>query len=217
MLLGNVSPLFLFIYPISFILVHGGHSTVPADVVNLQTTALYGGDQEKVADELKLVNKAISNTNRSIPRATLAQPVLEHNIDNENGNGTTASGSSISSFPFNSDTFLFDLPEESSGGLPQGAFYMLNATCSENEDPTCIIDHNVTCVGDPLYCNLTYDEYMELLYDYIYPSVPEWILICSHAVVFVMGLVSIKPNGRNLSSIHTSSALHDSDNDDATV
>lgn len=67
---------------------------------------------------------------------------------------------------------------------------MLNATCNENEDPDCIIDHNITCVGDPLHCNLTYEEYLEMLYDYIYPSVPEWILICSHAVVFLMGLVS---------------------------
>ena len=74
--------------------------------------------------------------------------------------------------------------------LPPGVFYMLNATCKEHEDPECIIDHNITCVGDPVYCNLTYEEYMQLLYDYIYPSVPEWILICSHALVFIMGLVS---------------------------
>lgn len=65
-----------------------------------------------------------------------------------------------------------------------------NATCIEHEDPDCIIDHNITCVGDRQYCNLTYDEYMSLLYDYIYPTVPEWILIGSHSVVFVMGLVS---------------------------
>uniref|UniRef100_A0A1B0GME0 G-protein coupled receptors family 1 profile domain-containing protein n=1 Tax=Phlebotomus papatasi TaxID=29031 RepID=A0A1B0GME0_PHLPP len=63
-----------------------------------------------------------------------------------------------------------------------------NATCIEHEDPDCVIDHNITCVGDRTYCNLTYDEYMSLLYDYIYPTVPEWILIGSHSVVFVMGL-----------------------------
>uniref|UniRef100_A0A182PNZ8 G-protein coupled receptors family 1 profile domain-containing protein n=1 Tax=Anopheles epiroticus TaxID=199890 RepID=A0A182PNZ8_9DIPT len=53
----------------------------------------------------------------------------------------------------------------------------------------CFIDHNVTCVGDPDYCNLTYSEYRQLLMDYIYPSTGEWILIASHTVVFLMGLV----------------------------
>ncbi|KFB46962.1 AGAP004783-PA-like protein [Anopheles sinensis] len=54
----------------------------------------------------------------------------------------------------------------------------------------CFIDHNVTCVGDPDFCNLTYDEYRQLLMDYIYPSTGEWILIASHTVVFIMGLTS---------------------------
>ncbi|XP_049545190.1 neuropeptide SIFamide receptor-like isoform X3 [Anopheles darlingi] len=53
----------------------------------------------------------------------------------------------------------------------------------------CFIDHNVTCVGDPDFCNLTYGEYRQLLMDYIYPSTGEWILIASHTVVFIMGLV----------------------------
>ncbi|XP_052873283.1 neuropeptide SIFamide receptor-like [Anopheles cruzii] len=53
----------------------------------------------------------------------------------------------------------------------------------------CLIDHNVTCVGDPDFCNLTYGEYRQLLMDYIYPSTGEWILIASHTVVFIMGLV----------------------------
>jgi hypothetical protein len=62
-------------------------------------------------------------------------------------------------------------------------------TCSESGGD-CAIDHSQICVGDPLYCNLTKEEYVELLYDYIRPTVPEWILICSHLVVFLMGLVS---------------------------
>ncbi|XP_021705705.1 orexin receptor type 2 isoform X2 [Aedes aegypti] len=60
---------------------------------------------------------------------------------------------------------------------------------TEEYNENCFIDHNVTCVGDPLYCNLTYDEYRQLLMDYIYPSTAEWILIASHSVVFIMGLV----------------------------
>lgn len=62
-----------------------------------------------------------------------------------------------------------------------------NSSCMDDD----CINHNLTCVGEELYCNYTYDEYVEMLYDYIYPSVSEWILIFSHAVVFFMGLVSI--------------------------
>ncbi len=42
-----------------------------------------------------------------------------------------------------------------------------NSSCMDDE----CINHNLTCVGEELYCNYTYDEYVEMLYDYIYPSV----------------------------------------------
>ena len=61
--------------------------------------------------------------------------------------------------------------------------------CSESSGD-CAIDHTKVCVGEPEYCNLTRSEYEELLYDYISPTVPEWILIFSHICVFLMGLVS---------------------------
>lgn len=75
-----------------------------------------------------------------------------------------------------------------------------NATVEDNfssnqstcfDSVTCQIDHTKVCVGDPLYCNLTRDEYTELLNDYIAPTTTEWILIFSHSIVFLMGLVSI--------------------------
>ena len=65
--------------------------------------------------------------------------------------------------------------------------------CDDDEtsdDVNCIIDHNVICVGDREYCNHTYEEYRDMLLEYIYPSTGEWILIASHTVVFLMGLVS---------------------------
>lgn len=69
-------------------------------------------------------------------------------------------------------------------------FTQSTTTCSP-DDENCIISlHNSTCVGEEIYCNYTYEEYVDMLYDYIYPTVPEWILIFSHAVVFFMGLVS---------------------------
>ncbi|XP_038109359.1 orexin receptor type 2 isoform X2 [Culex quinquefasciatus] len=70
-----------------------------------------------------------------------------------------------------------------------GAAGAAGGTQDEQYYEHCFIDHNVTCVGDPLYCNLTYEEYRQLLLDYIYPSTAEWILIASHTVVFIMGLV----------------------------
>lgn len=42
-----------------------------------------------------------------------------------------------------------------------------NSSCMDDD----CINHNLTCVGEALYCNYTYDEYVEMLYDYIYPSV----------------------------------------------
>lgn len=60
----------------------------------------------------------------------------------------------------------------------------------EEEGISCTIDHSVVCVGKEEFCNITQDEYMEMLYLYIRPTPSEWILIISHLVVFVMGLVS---------------------------
>lgn len=65
-----------------------------------------------------------------------------------------------------------------------------DSVCNEISND-CQIDHNIVCVGDPAYCNLTEDEYTKLLFEYIYPTIPEWILIFSHSIVFLMGLVSV--------------------------
>nr|XP_026497647.1 orexin receptor type 1-like [Vanessa tameamea] len=50
---------------------------------------------------------------------------------------------------------------------------------------------NVTekCVGDAEYCNMTKEDYVAMLNDYIYPQTYEWILIGTHTAVFVIGLV----------------------------
>ncbi|CAG9134057.1 unnamed protein product [Plutella xylostella] len=45
------------------------------------------------------------------------------------------------------------------------------------------------CVGEPEYCNMTREEYLEMLDDYIFPQPYEWVLIGTHAVVFFIGLV----------------------------
>lgn len=59
-----------------------------------------------------------------------------------------------------------------------------------NDFTTPANENGTICVGEPLYCNYTYDEYIRMLHDYIYPSIGEWILIVSHAIVFFVGLVS---------------------------
>lgn len=45
------------------------------------------------------------------------------------------------------------------------------------------------CIGDPEYCNMTKEEYLTMLNDYIYPHPHEWVLIATHAIVFVIGLI----------------------------
>lgn len=45
------------------------------------------------------------------------------------------------------------------------------------------------CVGDAQFCNLTKEEYVEMLNNYIYPHTYEWVLIGTHTVVFIAGLV----------------------------
>ncbi|CAH2097865.1 unnamed protein product [Euphydryas editha] len=53
------------------------------------------------------------------------------------------------------------------------------------------IEENITekCVGDVIYCNMTKEDYINMLNDYIYPQTYEWILIGTHTAVFIVGLV----------------------------
>lgn len=50
--------------------------------------------------------------------------------------------------------------------------------------------NNETCVGEPEYCNYTEHEYRQMVYEYLFPTPGEWVLIGCHAVVFLVGLVS---------------------------
>ncbi|PZC77639.1 hypothetical protein B5X24_HaOG203147 [Helicoverpa armigera] len=45
------------------------------------------------------------------------------------------------------------------------------------------------CVGEPEYCNLTRQQYYDMLIEYIFPQPYEWVLIATHAIVFVIGLI----------------------------
>lgn len=45
------------------------------------------------------------------------------------------------------------------------------------------------CVGDEMYCNMTKEEYIALLDEYIFPQPYEWVLIASHSLVFLIGLI----------------------------
>lgn len=66
-----------------------------------------------------------------------------------------------------------------------------NDTDVDKFDTTTEYDFNYTdepCDGGE-YCNMTRDEYMEMLYDYIFPQPYEWVLIAINAVVFIIGLI----------------------------
>ncbi|CAH3945007.1 unnamed protein product [Pieris brassicae] len=45
------------------------------------------------------------------------------------------------------------------------------------------------CVGAPEFCNLSREEYVTMLNEYVYPHTYEWVLIATHTAVFVIGLV----------------------------
>ncbi|XP_045505083.1 orexin/Hypocretin receptor type 1-like [Colias croceus] len=68
-----------------------------------------------------------------------------------------------------------------------------DSTTSVYEDTTVYYEsYNYTdepCVGDPEYCNMTREEYFLMLNEYIYPQPYEWVLIATHAIVFVIGLI----------------------------
>lgn len=68
-------------------------------------------------------------------------------------------------------------------------FRIDNATEESTTDLYTNETYEEVCVGDPDYCNLTKEEYVALLDEYIFPQPYEWVLIASHSVVFIVGLV----------------------------
>ncbi|GBP78612.1 Orexin receptor type 2 [Eumeta japonica] len=60
----------------------------------------------------------------------------------------------------------------------------------ENTDKEENVPTNDTdCVGAIEFCNMTRDEYVSMLNNYIYPQPYEWVLIGTHSIVFVIGLI----------------------------
>ncbi|XP_063369698.1 orexin/Hypocretin receptor type 1-like [Cydia amplana] len=61
---------------------------------------------------------------------------------------------------------------------------------AEDTTTTEVDNYSTTaCPGDQDYCNMTRDEYIEMLQEYIFPRPFEWVLITTHAIVFVIGLI----------------------------
>lgn len=50
--------------------------------------------------------------------------------------------------------------------------------------------NNGTCPGAQEYCNYTEAQYRQMLFDYLFPTPGEWLLIGFHTIVFLVGLVS---------------------------
>ncbi|VVD00051.1 unnamed protein product, partial [Leptidea sinapis] len=59
---------------------------------------------------------------------------------------------------------------------------------TESEDEIKLNNTEV-CVGAVEFCNMTKEEYVIMLKQYIYPQTYEWILIGTHTAVFLVGLV----------------------------
>ncbi|XP_013176423.1 PREDICTED: orexin receptor type 1-like [Papilio xuthus] len=60
---------------------------------------------------------------------------------------------------------------------------------SANQSVIAVNGTDEPCVGSPEFCNLTKEEYVKMLQEYIYPQTYEWVLIGTHSAVFVIGLV----------------------------
>ncbi|XP_061724272.1 orexin/Hypocretin receptor type 1-like [Cydia pomonella] len=61
---------------------------------------------------------------------------------------------------------------------------------AEDTTTTEVDNYSTTaCPGDQDYCNMTREEYIEMLQEYIFPRPFEWVLITTHAIVFVIGLI----------------------------
>ncbi|KAH9645452.1 hypothetical protein HF086_008798 [Spodoptera exigua] len=70
--------------------------------------------------------------------------------------------------------------------------YKRSENAIENFTTTEVAPHENTteeCVGQKEFCNLSREEYITMLNDYIYPHTYEWVLIGTHTLVFITGLV----------------------------
>lgn len=76
------------------------------------------------------------------------------------------------------------------GDKPTNSTTLYNIT-----DPITYHTENNTCVGDPEYCTLSEEDYYQMVYDYIFPTFGEWVLIGFHSLVFLVGLVSKSNDG----------------------
>lgn len=170
----------------------------PPKIVTTHTAEAVTTHSIRLSNEFSRNSRMYSDSKKIFKRESLSMQNATQkqgsNNKNNNNNNTTDSV-----FMMNSEIHVATSFFENDTIAEIDVFDSANSTtnmtiqdepCDEHEDVNCIIDHTQVCVGDPRYCNLTYDQYMELLSDYITPTISEWILIVSHFIVFVMGLVS---------------------------
>lgn len=159
---------------------------VKRDVIKVRESPLPSTAEQTVAVASSTTSTVTGTANGSICPASTTdtscqdKPVTPTTTTTENVTVTTGY-TAVVNLDDHNDALCDEDAEEYGGGTAGAA--------DEQYYEHCFIDHNVTCVGDPQFCNLTYDEYRQLLMDYIYPSTAEWILIASHTVVFIMGLI----------------------------
>lgn len=104
-----------------------------------------------------------------------------------NGNKPKRSGNKTN------DDSIFEIDEYINATL-NSSYDKLEGSTTEYGDQTnlSIYDDDYIerpCYGQPDYCNMTRREYLDMLNDYIFPQPYEWVLIATHAIVFVIGLI----------------------------
>ncbi|XP_022833698.1 orexin receptor type 1-like [Spodoptera litura] len=104
-----------------------------------------------------------------------------------NGNKPRRSGNRTN------DDSIFEIDEYINATL-NSSYDKLEGITTDYDDQTnlSIYDDDYIerpCVGQPDYCNMTRREYLDMLTEYIFPQPYEWVLIATHAIVFVIGLI----------------------------
>ncbi|KAG6460121.1 hypothetical protein O3G_MSEX011786 [Manduca sexta] len=72
-----------------------------------------------------------------------------------------------------------DLPNRYKRSLPE----------NDKEPPETKENTTEECVGAAEFCNMTKEAYIAMLQEYIYPQTYEWVLIATHSIVFLTGLI----------------------------
>ncbi|KAJ0171628.1 hypothetical protein K1T71_013178 [Dendrolimus kikuchii] len=88
-----------------------------------------------------------------------------------------------------SDDVTDDMINDISFKIERSVANVTDNSYTEKSNPSAKVNTTEECIGAKEYCNMSREEYKEMMENYIYPQPYEWVLIAIHTAVFIMGLV----------------------------